>query len=313
MQAHDYYWYNTQFIFYTSHRECNISVTRFIMTHVTYGDPYNTKQDAYLHRTPRAWPRKGLKVSPAQDEYQQRVHLHKHANTNTRPSRQPRFTDPNVYYDPDSYSNQLQRRGAVDFQKSMPTVTHYDTAAHTSKAPNKIKGTDGKWYDLTDSQAPLPEQNPFALRYGSTIASQKPEYVNKEGYGSQLFNVEPKRGPVWQAFFSNANVRALGDYFDAQGLGRPSAANLRPHMYLVYADNPDFLNQWRRDWPHVNAQVKRLNSVLIKDLLPQLRAARDNWLKYQYDAYYGYGHELIDRPISTATYVNQVEFNNRMF
>jgi hypothetical protein len=145
--------------------------------------------------------------------------------------------------------------------------------------------------------------------------SNKSEYLYSGLGTGPYFNTERKLGPVTSLFLSSENIRRLGDYFASKGLGRPSPENVRELQYLILADEPDFLNDWKRDERSVSNQLKRLNSLFIQDYLPKLQSARDSWIKYQYDSYYGMGYQLIDNPenVSNKTKDKSLEFNNRFF
>lgn len=146
-------------------------------------------------------------------------------------------------------------------------------------------------------------------------ASRKPEYVHA-GMGRGVhFNTDAKLGPVTTMFLSSENIRRIGDVLEKKGLGRPSSSNLRELQYLILADEPDFLYEWRRDERSASNQLRRLNSLLLQDLIPKLQSARDSWVKYMYDSYYGWGNQLIDRPedVSNKRMNTSLEFNNRFF
>lgn len=286
-----------------------------------YGNPFS-KQDAY-----DAQPQAG------QGEYapQQR---------GLYSARTPKhFTDTNGYHDPGSYSDAAN--GPTSYQDSKPYIPSLqDYAAHgfyenpETERQKLIHQRQGRAAEMTrpsygelvrkddkinDTAMPsgMAYGDPTDLerRYGLTTAASTAERVAWNGYNANLFNVTPKLGPVKSMFFSRENIRRLGDYFDSRGLGRPSAENMREYMQLVWADNPDFLFDWRRDTNSAKMQLKRLNSLLMSDMVPILESARDGWKKYQYDAYFGWGWQLIDNPVNTSTKrnANSLEFNNRMF
>jgi len=126
--------------------------------------------------------------------------------------------------------------------------------------------------------------------------SNKPEYACYRGQCEPHFTTERKIGPVEAIFKSQENIEKLGDYFDSLGLGRPSYLNMQEHMDLLLHQERPFEGDWRRDKRSLIVQINRLNSLLIADLLPQLKAAKEEYIKYRYDSYYGYAYTLVDRP-----------------
>ena len=167
---------------------------------------------------------------------------------------------------------------------------------------------------------PMPNENstnPYEDRYNSLPASNKPEYVYWSGWNGPLFSINDhhQKGTVSELFFSYENIRRLGDYLEDRGLGRPSPDNIRELQQLIIADEPDFLYTWRRDERAVHNQLIRLNSLLLQELIPKLEMARESWLKYQYDSYFGWGWQLIDRPedVSCKRQNTSLEFNNRLY
>ncbi len=288
-----------------------------------YGNPYS-EQDAY-----------GMNVRARSVEYAPPVALH----SPRLPHAPQGLADPNTYNDPGSYSDTAN--GPSSFQDSMPYVpTLEDYAEHGFyEHPEKtrrdlIRKREGRQYEMNDplyaeqvrkdaniNDAEMEggmaygDRQDLQRRYGLMPAANHAEEVDWDGYNSNLFNVTPKLGPVKSMFFSRENIRRLGDYFDSRGLGRPSAENMREYMQLVWADNPDFLFDWRRDANSAKMQLQRLNSLLMADMVPILTSARDSWKKYQYDAYFGWGWQLIDNPVNTSTKrnANSLEFNNRLY
>ena len=256
------------------------------------------------------------------------------------------MTDPQGYHDPGSFSDPVN--GPTSYQDSKPYVpTLNDYAQHGMyEHPEKARQTlmrkragraremmtdplfaerarkDDKIND-TEQEGGMAygDAKDLERRYGLMPAANHAEEVDFNGYNANLFNVEPKFPPVKTMFFSRENIRRLGDYFDSRGLGRPSAENLREYQQLIWADNPDFVANpgiggfWRRDANSVKMQLKRLNALLIGDMIPILESAKESWHRYQFDAYFGYGYSLIDNPVNTSTKrnANSLEFNSRLF
>lgn len=151
-------------------------------------------------------------------------------------------------------------------------------------------------------------------RYGSLPGAQRPSNTgwNFAVKPSLMEGKNMTQGPVHQLFFSSANVRQIGDYLEKNNVGRPSATDLFEDMDRIYNEAPDFYEfgpiRTRED---VVIQLMRLNSLLLKDILPKYKIARWSWEKYQQDQFYGYGHQLLDRPQSDNHARQYVEFNNR--
>lgn len=204
-------------------------------------------------------------------------------------------------------------------QRNAQLSFYIDTSEMPLRAPQeaKVTGTERESERVDAYQGSLHQQgdseNPWG-RYNAVPASQRPSMpgwnnnVNLPSWESY----EVSKGPVWQRYFSDENIRQIGDWLQRAGHGRPSRTELYDDMVKVMQEMPDF---WEfgpiRTLEDVQMQVMRLDSLLLQDLDQKYRVAKWSWMRYQQDAQYGIGPQLIDRPLAEASARNYTEFANR--